>query len=111
MKTLHLHPYLTVSSLNIQLEQLIGCKAIIYSKLNDELKPFNTLGEAGFSMPYTIEYNIDETEHVRQFESDFLSQFNITMELCNAEMKPLTNKILRIFQLKPESGKPSSFSP
>lgn len=109
MKTLHLHPYLTVLSLNIQLEQLIGCRAIIYSKQNDELAAFNTLLEAGFYFPDAIDYPIDETEHIRQFESDFLSQFNITLELCNAEMKPLINKTLRIFQLKSVTGKPDYF--
>jgi hypothetical protein len=110
MKVLHLHPYTTVSSFNSQLQQLLGCGAIVYSRVNDELKPFDTLGEAGFNIPGSMEYTIDETGHIRQFEQDFLSRFNISLELCNMERKPLTNKSLRLFQVKNPGDNPVSFS-
>jgi hypothetical protein len=98
MKVLKLHPLMTVSLLQMQFQRLLSCNIAVYTH-NSIANAFDTLQEAGFPEEMLIEYPIDETLSLREFEEELEDRFNFTLELCNKDNKPFTNKSLHLFQL------------
>jgi hypothetical protein len=60
---------------------------------------FDTLREAGFDEESLVEFPIDETLSLREFEEEVEERFNFTLELCNKDNKPFTNKSQHLFQI------------
>ncbi|SHN41999.1 hypothetical protein SAMN05216311_11453 [Chitinophaga sp. CF418] len=98
MKILKLHPLMTVSLLQMQFQRLLSCNIAVYMR-NSPANAFDTLGEAGFPEEMLIEFPIDETLSLREFEEELEDKFNFTLELCNKDNKPFTNKSIHLFQL------------
>ncbi|MCF6401371.1 hypothetical protein L3C95_00710 [Chitinophaga filiformis] len=98
MKVLKLHPLMTVSLLQMQFQRLLSCNIAVYMR-NSPANAFDTLGEAGFPEEVLIEFPIDETLSLREFEEELEDKFNFTLELCNKDNKPFTNKSMHLFQL------------
>lgn len=98
MKVLKLHPLMTVSLLQMQFQRLLSCNIAVYMR-NSPANAFDTLQEAGFLENILIEYPIDETLSLREFEEELEDRFNFTLELCNKDNKPFTNKSMHLFQL------------
>ena len=98
MKILKLHPLMTVSLLQMQFQRLLSCNIAVYMR-NSPAHAFATLQEAGFPEEILIEFPIDETLSLREFEEELEDRFNFTLELCNHDNKPFTNKSMHLFQL------------
>jgi hypothetical protein len=98
MKVLKLHPLMTVSLLQMQFQRLLSCNIAVYMR-NSPASAFDTLQEAGFPEEILIEFPIDETLSLREFEEELEDKFNFTLELCNKDYKPFTNKSMHLFQL------------
>lgn len=98
MKILKLHPLMTVSLLQMQFQRLLNCNVIVYIH-NSLANAFDTLKEAGLDDDNMIEYPIDETLSLREFEEELEEKFNFSLELCKVDTKPFMNKSLRLFQL------------
>jgi len=98
MKVLKLHPLMTISLLQMQFQRLLSCNIAVYMR-NSLANSFDTLQEAGFPEEMLIEFPIDETLSLREFEEELEDRFNFTIELCNKDNKPFTNKGLHLFQL------------
>jgi RNAse (barnase) inhibitor barstar len=98
MKVLKLHPLMTVSLLQMQFQRLLSCNIAVYMR-NSPANAFATLQEAGFPEEMLIEFPIDETLSLREFEEELEDKFNFTLELCNKDNKPFTNKSMHLFQL------------
>ncbi|QHS61175.1 hypothetical protein [Chitinophaga agri] len=98
MKVLKLHPQMTVSLLQMQFQRLLSCNIAVYMR-NSPANAFDTLQEAGFLEQILIEFPIDETLSLREFEEELEDKFNFTLELCNKDNKPFTNKSMHLFQL------------
>ena len=98
MKVLKLHPLMTISLLQMQFQRLLSCNIAVYMR-NSVANAFDTLQEAGFPEDMLIEFPIDETLSLREFEEELEDRFNFTLELCNKDNKPFTNKGLHLFQL------------
>jgi hypothetical protein len=98
MKILKLHPLMTISLLQMQFQRLLYCNVTVYVH-NSLANSFDTLKEAGFPEDILIEYPIDETLSLREFEEELEEKFNFSLELCNKDNKPFTNKGLHLFQL------------
>jgi len=98
MKVLKLHPLMTVSLLQMQFQRLLACNIAVYMR-NSPANAFDTLQEAGFLEQMLIEFPIDETLSLREFEEELEDKFNFTLELCNKDNKPFTNKSMHLFQL------------
>jgi hypothetical protein len=98
MKILKLHPQMTVSLLQMQFQRLLSCNIAVYMR-NSPANAFDTLQEAGFPEEILIEFPIDETLSLREFEEELEDKFNFTLELCNKDNKPFTNKSMHLFQL------------
>lgn len=98
MKVLKLHPQMTVSLLQMQFQQLLSCNIAVYMR-NAPASAFDTLAEAGLTNEMLIEFPIDETLSLREFEEELEDKFNFTLELCNKDNKPFTNKSMHLFQL------------
>lgn len=105
MKTLKLHPLMTISLLQMQIQRLLHCNAAVYIR-HTLANGFNTLREAGLEEEDMIEFPIDETLSLREFEEEVEEKFHFSIELCNQDSKPFMNKSLRLFQLPPCSEKP-----
>lgn len=107
MKVLKLHPLMTVSLLQMQFQRLLSCNIAVYMR-NSPANSFDTLQEAGFPEDMLIEFPIDETLSLREFEEEVEDRFNFTLELCNKDNKPFTNKSMHLFQIIAisDSGKP-----
>src|SRR3982751_2370155 len=99
MKILKLHPLMTISLLQMQFQRLLSCNIAVYNMRNSIANAFDTLQEAGFPEDILIEFPIDETLSLREFEEELEDRFNFTLELCNKDNKPFTNKGLHLFQL------------
>jgi hypothetical protein len=99
MKVLKLHPLMTISLLQMQFQRLLSCNIAVYNMRNSVANAFDTLQEAGFPEDILIEFPIDETLSLREFEEELEDKFNFTLELCNKDNKPFTNKGLHLFQL------------
>lgn len=99
MKVLKLHPLMTISLLQMQFQRLLSCNIAVYNMRNSIANAFDTLQEAGFPEEILIEFPIDETLSLREFEEELEDRFNFTLELCNKDNKPFTNKGLHLFQL------------
>lgn len=98
MKVLKLHPLMTVSLLQMQFQRLLSCNIAVYMR-NTPANAFATLQEAGFPEEMLIEFPIDETLSLREFEEELEDRFNFTLELCNKDNKPFTNKSMHLFQM------------
>lgn len=107
MKVLKLHPLMTISLLQMQFQRLLCCNVAVYVH-NSLANAFDTLKEAGFPAEILIEFPIDETLSLREFEEELEDKFNFSLELCNKDNKPFTNKSLHLFQLiaaAPDNGR------
>lgn len=100
MKTLKLHPLMTISLLQMQIQRLLHCNVAVYIR-HSPGNAFNTLRDAGLEEEMMVEHPIDETLSLREFEEEVEEKFNFSMELCNKDSKPFTNKSLRLFQITP----------
>jgi len=99
MKVLKLHPLMTISLLQMQFQRLLCCNVTVYVH-NSLANAFVTLREAGFPEDMLVEYPIDETLSLREFEEELEEKFNFSLELCSKkDNKPFTNKSLHLFQL------------
>ena len=107
MKVLKLHPLMTISLLQMQFQRLLSCNIAVYMR-NSPANSFDTLQEAGFPEDILIEFPIDETLSLREFEEEVEDRFNFTLELCNKDNKPFTNKSMHLFQIIAisDNGKP-----
>ncbi|MCW3462918.1 hypothetical protein [Chitinophaga nivalis] len=98
MKILKLHPLMTISLLQMQVQRLLFCNVAVYVR-NSLANTFDTLKEAGFEEDTLVEFPIDETMSLREFEEEVEERFNFTLELCNKDHKPFMNKSQHLFQL------------
>ncbi|MFD2890117.1 hypothetical protein [Chitinophaga cymbidii] len=99
---------MTISLLQMQIQRLLHCNVAVYIH-HSPGNAFDTLRAAGLEEEVMVEHPIDETLSLREFEEELEEKFNFTMELCNKDSKPFTNKSLRLFQITPcseeESGR------
>lgn len=100
MKTLKLHPLMTISLLQMQIQRLLHCNATVYIH-HSLAAAFHTLRDAGLEENVMVEHPIDETLSLREFEEELEEKFHFSLELCNKDSKPFTNKSLRLFQITP----------
>ncbi|CAL1521622.1 hypothetical protein [Chitinophaga sp. MM2321] len=98
MKVLKLHPLMTISLLQMQLQRLLSCNVAVYVH-HSLANAFDTLKEVGFEEDDLVEFPIDETLSVRAFEEELEERFNFCLELCNKDNKPFLNKSQHLFQL------------
>ncbi|MFY0252596.1 hypothetical protein ACDQ55_01455 [Chitinophaga sp. 30R24] len=98
MKVLKLHPLMTISLLQMQIQRLLFCNVAVYVR-NSLANTFDTLKEAGFEEDMLVEFPIDETLSLREFEEEVEERFNFSLELCNKDNKPFMNKSQHLFQL------------
>ncbi|WTM35435.1 RWD domain-containing protein [Chitinophaga sp. 180180018-2] len=98
MKVLKLHPLMTISLLQMQIQRLLFCNVAVYVR-NSLANTFDTLKEAGFEEDVLIEFPIDETLSLREFEEEVEERFNFSLELCNKDNKPFMNKSQHLFQI------------
>lgn len=98
MKILKLHPLMSVTLFQMQLQKLLHCSALVYAAghLADNEE---TLKDVGFVPKDLIEYPIDITLNLREFEDELEDLFNISIELSNNAFKPFTNKYVRLYQV------------
>lgn len=99
MKVLKLHPLMTISLLQMQFQRLLCCNVTVYVH-NRPANAFDTLKEVGFTGEGLIEYPIDETLSLREFEAELEEQFDFSLELCSKkDGKPFMNKSLHLYQV------------
>lgn len=99
MKVLKLHPLMTISLLQMQFQRLLSCNLTVYV-YNRPANAFDTLKEVGFTGEGLIEYPIDETLSLREFEAELEEQFDFSLELCSRkDNKPFMNKSLHLYQI------------
>lgn len=98
MKVLKLHPLMTISLLQMQIQRLLFCNVAVYIR-HSLANAFDTLKEAGFEEDMLIEFPIDETMSLREFEAEVEERFNFSLELCNKDNKPFMNKSQHLFQI------------
>lgn len=91
---------MTISLLQMQIQRLLHCNVAVYIR-HSPGNAFDTLRAAGLEEEVMVEHPIDETLSLREFEEELEEKFNFTMELCNKDSKPFTNKSLRLFQITP----------
>ena len=104
MKVLKFHPLMTISLLQMQFQRLLSCNVTVYVH-NSLGNAFDTLKEAGFPADMLVEYPIDETLSLREFEEELEEKFNFSLELCNKkDNKPFTNKSQHLFQIIAADG-------
>ncbi len=96
---------MTISLLQMQIQRLLHCNAAVYIR-HTLANGFNTLREAGLEEDEMVEFHIDETLSLREFEEELEEKFHFSLELCNMNQKPFMNKSLRLFQLPPISDNP-----
>lgn len=89
---------MTISLLQMQIQRLLSCNVAVYVR-HSLANAFDTLREAGFEDEDLVEYPIDETLSLREFEEDLEERFNFSLELCNKDNKPFTNKSQHLFQI------------
>ncbi|MBV7531652.1 hypothetical protein [Chitinophaga sp. sic0106] len=104
MKVLKLHPLMTISLLQMQMQRLLSCNVAVYMR-HSLANAFDTLKEAGFDDENLVEFPIDETLSLREFEEEVEERFNFTLELCNKDNKPFTNKSQHLFQISSSQPK------
>ncbi|SEW23254.1 hypothetical protein [Chitinophaga arvensicola] len=98
MKVLKLHPLMTISLLQMQIQRLLFCNVAVYVR-SSLANTFDTLKDAGFEEEMLIEFPIDETLSLREFEEEVEERFNFSLELCNKDNKPFMNKSQHLFQI------------
>ncbi|PSL49829.1 hypothetical protein CLV51_1011166 [Chitinophaga niastensis] len=98
MKVLKLHPLMTISLLQMQIQRLLFCNVAVYVR-SSLANAFDTLQDAGFEQEVLIEFPIDETLSLREFEEEVEERFNFSLELCNKDNKPFMNKSQHLFQI------------
>lgn len=90
---------MTISLLQMQFQRLLCCNVTVYVH-NSPANAFDTLREVGFTGDTLIEYPIDETLSLREFEAELEDQFNFSLELCSKkDNKPFMNKSLHLYQV------------
>lgn len=89
---------MTISLLQMQIQRLLSCNVAVYVR-HSLANAFDTLKEAGLEEESLVEYPIDETLSLREFEEDLEERFNFSLELCNKDNKPFTNKSQHLFQI------------
>lgn len=89
---------MTISLLQMQFQRLFFCNVAVYAR-HSLANAFDTLREAGFEEEILVEFPIDETLSLREFEEEVEERFHFTLELCNKDNKPFTNKSQHLFQL------------
>ncbi|PUZ28956.1 hypothetical protein DCC81_05645 [Chitinophaga parva] len=89
---------MTISLLQMQFQRLLSCNCAVYAHYS-LANGFDTLKDAGFEEEILVDYPIDETLSLREFEEELEERFHFSLELCNKDSKPFTNKSLRLFQL------------
>jgi hypothetical protein len=90
---------MTISLLQMQFQRLLSCNVTVYVR-NRPANAFDTLKEVGFAGDALIEYPIDETLSLREFEAELEDQFNFSLELCSKkDNKPFMNKSLHLYQV------------
>jgi len=104
MKVLKLHPLMTISLLQMQIQRLLFCNVAVYVR-SSLANAFDTLKEAGFEEEMLIEFPIDETLSLREFEEEVEERFNFSLELCNKDNKPFMNKSQHLFQIASPTDK------
>jgi hypothetical protein len=82
----------------MQIQRLLSCNVAVYVR-HSLANAFDTLKEAGLEEDALVEYPIDETLSLREFEEDLEERFNFSLELCNKDNKPFTNKSQHLFQI------------
>lgn len=99
MKVLKLHPLMTISLLQMQFQRLLCCNVMVYVH-NRPANAFDTLKEVGFTGDGLIEYPIDETLSLREFEAELEDHYDFSLELCSKkDNKPFMNKSLHLYQV------------
>ncbi|WP_147323450.1 hypothetical protein [Chitinophaga silvatica] len=98
MKVLKLHPLMTISLLQMQIQRLLSCNVAVYVR-HSLANAFDTLKDAGFEEEALVEYPIDETLSLREFEEEMEEKFNFSLELCSKDDKPFRNKSQHLFQI------------
>ena len=98
MKVLKLHPLMTISLLQMQIQRLLFCNVAVYVR-SSLANAYDTLKEAGFEDDTLVEFPIDETLSLREFEEEMEERFNFCLELCNKDNKPFMNKSQHLFQI------------
>lgn len=98
MKVLKLHPLMTISLLQMQIQRLLSCNVAVYVR-SSLANAYDTLKEAGFEDDTLVEFPIDETLSLREFEEEMEERFNFCLELCNKDNKPFMNKSQHLFQI------------
>jgi hypothetical protein len=90
---------MTISLLQMQFQRLLCCNVMVYV-YNRPANAFDTLKEVGFAEDALIEYPIDETLSLREFEAELEDHFNFSLELCSKkDNKPFMNKSLHLYQI------------
>ncbi|WP_143304593.1 hypothetical protein [Chitinophaga vietnamensis] len=89
---------MTISLLQMQIQRLLACNVAVYTR-HSLANGFDTLREAGFDEEMLVEFPIDETLSLREFEEEVEEKFHFSLELCNKDNKPFTNKSQHLFQL------------
>ncbi|WP_454489232.1 hypothetical protein [Chitinophaga lutea] len=96
---------MTISLFQLQIQRLLHCNATIYIR-HTLAGAFHTLRDAGLQEEEMVEHPIDETLSLREFEEELEEKFNFSLELCNQDAKPFTNKSMRLFQISRCAGTP-----
>ncbi len=89
---------MTISLLQMQIQRLLSCNVAVYVR-NSLANNYDTLKEAGFEEEALVEFPIDETLSLREFEEELEEKFNFSLELCSRDNKPFRNKSLHLFQI------------
>ncbi len=98
MKILRLHPLMTMSLLRVQFGKLLHCNVTVYLQ-NQHVAAFQTLREAGLRGEELLEFYIDETLTLREFEGAIQEGFNLDIELTDDQGRPFSSKSLQLYQV------------
>ncbi|MHB1921519.1 MAG: hypothetical protein ACYCOO_04715 [Chitinophagaceae bacterium] len=95
---LHLHPLMTISLLQFQINRVLHCASTFY--IEQQLaNGWDTLEEAGWSNPGMVEYPVDESVSIREFEEEMAEKFHLSLELSWTPGRPFNNKSIKLFQI------------
>lgn len=90
---------MAISLLKRQFENVFHCSVVVYCEKRCA-KDSDILQEAGFCDADFVEFPVDETQTIREFERFMEDQFNLSLELCSPSDKPIANKYLKLYQLR-----------
>ena len=92
---------MTLSLLRVQVGKLLHCNVTVYIQ-NQQAAAFHTLRETGMRGEGLLEFYIDETLTLREFEGALQERFNLDVELTDSQNRPYSSKALRLYQIVPE---------